>query len=103
MIEVTAAIENNGLDGDGLGALCDELPDLERSFRVGLGSLDRFILGAGGSDGLAADVIDQLGVDVFVGEMDGETGALCGAGHFAADACVNTAPGFFAINLHDLK
>src|SRR5690606_37304514 len=66
VIEVTAAVENDGADVRAFGALRDQSADLLRALDVRGGVFDRLVEGGGGEQGLAGRVVDDLGVNVLV-------------------------------------
>ncbi len=98
MIEVAAAIEHNVLATLFRRALGEKLADLLGALDIGRGLLEGLVHGGGGNQGLAGGVVDDLGVDVLVGVMDGQTRALRGASDLAADAVVNASADRLAVD-----
>ena len=54
------------------------------------------LLGGGGGQRPALDIIDDLGIDVLVASVHSQTGTLTGAMDTLADPGVTPAPGVFA-------
>ena len=91
MIDATTAVE--GDLGDALldGALRHELAHELGGLLVGAdlaGGAELRVEGRGGADGLAVDIVDDLGVDVSVGAVLGEARTLGGTGDLGADAAL---------------
>ena len=98
VIEVTAAVEDDGADVRAFGTLCDELADLLGALDVRGAFFEGLVEGGGGREGLARRVVDDLDVDVLVRVMDGEARTLGRSGDLAADTVVDAAADAFAID-----
>src|SRR5262249_11292345 len=88
VVQVAAAVEDDGLDAGLLALLRDELADLGRL--LGLVPLERLRKLHPGrrGDRFARAVVDERGVDALVGPEHGEPRPLGGAGDLAAHALV---------------
>ena len=86
MIDITATIEHDSVDALCLGALCDQLADLAGSFLVACGAFEILLIGSGGSERNAVDVVNDLCVDVCVAAVDVQAGPFGRAGDLSANA-----------------
>ena len=98
MIEVAAAVKDHVGDVDTHGALREELADLGGSGDVGCVTFEALVHAGGRGEGAAFGIVDQLAIDVLVGEIDGETRALRGSGNLAANAFVDPLADGFALD-----
>ena len=97
VVEVAAAVKDHSMDAGGKGTLCDEFADLLCADHIGRRLLEGFVEGGGGTKGAALGIVDDLGVDVLIGIMDGEARSFCGADDFATDAFVNASADRLAV------
>jgi hypothetical protein len=104
MIDVTTTVEDHGADVGGFRTLGDEGTHRAGALAVGLRFVAAFVQSGRGNEGASGDIVDDLNVNVLVGEMHGEAWTTGGASDLAADALVNALPDFFAIDrTHGLK
>ena len=89
VIEVTATVEDHGTDFGALGALGEELADFLGALDVGGSLLELLVHGGRGYEGLAFDVVDDLGSDVLVREVNREAWTLGSTTDLAPDAFVD--------------
>ena len=98
MIDVTTTVKDHGADVGSLRALGDKSSNAAGALDVGLSFFRGFVQRGSGHQGAACDVVDDLRVNVLVGEIHGETWAAGGASDLAADALVDALPHFFAVD-----
>jgi hypothetical protein len=98
MIDVTATVEDHGTDVGSLSALGDQGADVAGAFDVGLSLLGCLVQSGRGNQSAAGNIVDDLSVNVLVGEIHSEAWATGGASYLAANALVNALPDFFAID-----
>ena len=94
---MTTTVEDNCFDLGINGALGDEFADGFSGCFAGSGRLDLLIESRGGTESLTRDIIDDLGVDVFVGEVNSEAGTPGSSGNLFPNAAVHLAAEFLSI------
>ena len=92
VVDVAAAVEDHGGDAGGLGALGHHLAHLLGRLAVGAGALEGLVQGGSGDQGLAVDIVDDLGIDVGRAAEHVQTGSLGRAGDFGAHSLVALKP-----------
>ena len=95
--EEASAVEDHGFDFGVSGTLGYQLSDSFGCSLAGSAGLNGGIEGGSGAKGLAGHVIDDLGVDVLVRKMDGQTRAIGSSGDLLPDAAVHLAALFLTI------
>src|SRR5262245_49122456 len=96
----TSAVENDVTDRFLLRALGDRFADPRGGVGIGLRRVaESGFGGIGRSNRLAGLVVDDLGVNVPAGEMNGQARPLSGAGDLLADALVAHGRDSFAIHV----
>ena len=96
VVEETTAVEYNLSDACCQGLLGDKGTYLSGSFLISL--LKLYVLGASGAKGDTLRVVDDLCVDVLVGEINSQTGALRRTGNLLANTRMNAGADGFAID-----
>src|SRR5690606_26765054 len=86
VIGEAAAVEDDRLDAGSLGLFGDGFADLRSGFLARALGRRPLLERRGRGDRPSGGVVDDLGVDVLIGKVDGETRTLRGAGDFLPDA-----------------
>ena len=89
VIDIAAAVKYNCFDALSECLLSNSLTNVACSFLVGTDALECCLDGRCGDKGNALYIVDDLSINVLIGTVNSESGALCSTGNLSTYSCVS--------------